>query len=1036
MTVAYGIVMASLYVLKPARNALFLNRFGVDQLPFVLMLVALVGGVAAVGYARLAARFRIARLVRLTFLALIVQLLAFRLLMPLQWSWILYLFYIWVNIYGLMATSLLWLLANAVFDAREARRVFGTIGSGGIAGAILGGLFTGQVARTVGTENLLFVCVGLLIVCLLLLGLLHPNEEEVEGEERTGTEQGVLKTIGGVELLRSLAGMAALMAVVTTIVDVQFNEMADRVFPTKDGKAAFFGSFFAYLSGAAFLFQVLLVPRILTSLGVGAALLFLPVSLAIGSLGLLLIPGLWGGVLGKMGDGTFRYSIHKAAAEILFLPVPAEVKRRTKVFLDTTVDNLATGLGALLILILTSVLGIAYRHLSLVSLALIVTWVLLTLRTRRAYVDAFRVALQQRSLDPSQQTVNIADPAAIEVLNKALESEDEHEVLYALDLLETATRVERMPRLERLVRHPSPAVRVRALSMLLAAHEPSVLPEAIRLLNDESIEVRMEAVHFVCQCGTRPPLTQMQAFLEDPEDDTRAAAAACLAIHHQDEASFNQARQTLEKMLQGERGDAGKRAAAKTLEVIRDPVLQSYLFRLLEDPSPAVVVQAIEVVGVTARPEFAEKLIEKLGDPRFRGYALRALARYGRRALDDLKGLLADEGAPLELKEAGVRVLGMIQHQEAVDLLVQHLEHQDSSMRYEVARALSALREQSPDLHFPEDATRQMLKRETEEYWEISRTLHTCCDPGESGGGAELLRGVLGEHLGHTLERVFLALGVLYEPRDMRIAFLALTGSRRDLRPGALEFLDNVLNPEDRRLVMPLVEEGGRRKTEKLSAVTDPDPAGFLRRFIRGEDVWLRAVAVYTVGLRRLETMRSEIEDALHDRHLLVREAAGFAQQQLLRSVPPEGWKNGRRMIRLEKAVFLHSTDLFAAMPMPELASMAEMIQQVDFAVGEPLLETEKEPETVYLVVSGEVALYWHSRRLLSVRTGEAVALWTSFSRDTQPIRAVAIQESVALALERRELMRLMDIHQEVFRGALRSMVRHYRRLREAGILR
>ena len=43
MTVAYGIVMASLYVLKPARNALFLNRFGIDQLPFVLMLVALVG---------------------------------------------------------------------------------------------------------------------------------------------------------------------------------------------------------------------------------------------------------------------------------------------------------------------------------------------------------------------------------------------------------------------------------------------------------------------------------------------------------------------------------------------------------------------------------------------------------------------------------------------------------------------------------------------------------------------------------------------------------------------------------------------------------------------------------------------------------------------------------------------------------------------------------------------------------------------------------------------------------------------------------
>ena len=40
LTLAYGLVMASLYVLKPARNALFLDQLGVGQLPYVLMLVA------------------------------------------------------------------------------------------------------------------------------------------------------------------------------------------------------------------------------------------------------------------------------------------------------------------------------------------------------------------------------------------------------------------------------------------------------------------------------------------------------------------------------------------------------------------------------------------------------------------------------------------------------------------------------------------------------------------------------------------------------------------------------------------------------------------------------------------------------------------------------------------------------------------------------------------------------------------------------------------------------------------------------------
>ena len=44
ITLAYGLVLASLYLLKPARNALFLDRQGIDELPYVLLLVAAVGG--------------------------------------------------------------------------------------------------------------------------------------------------------------------------------------------------------------------------------------------------------------------------------------------------------------------------------------------------------------------------------------------------------------------------------------------------------------------------------------------------------------------------------------------------------------------------------------------------------------------------------------------------------------------------------------------------------------------------------------------------------------------------------------------------------------------------------------------------------------------------------------------------------------------------------------------------------------------------------------------------------------------------------
>jgi hypothetical protein len=47
------------------------------------------------------------------------------------------------------------------FDAREAKRLFGFIGPGAIAGSIFGGYLTSLLAPYIGSENLLFVCAAL-----------------------------------------------------------------------------------------------------------------------------------------------------------------------------------------------------------------------------------------------------------------------------------------------------------------------------------------------------------------------------------------------------------------------------------------------------------------------------------------------------------------------------------------------------------------------------------------------------------------------------------------------------------------------------------------------------------------------------------------------------------------------------------------------------------------------------------------------------------------------------------------------------------
>ncbi|OGG53265.1 MAG: hypothetical protein A3F84_05145, partial [Candidatus Handelsmanbacteria bacterium RIFCSPLOWO2_12_FULL_64_10] len=802
LTAAFALFMASLYVLKPARNALFLNRFGVGQLPYVLLLVALVGGVAAGINTRFARSVRLDRMILGTFLVLMANLLIFRAILPRGGPWAVYAFYVWVNLYGLTAASLLWLLTNSTFNPREARRLFGLIGTGSIVGVILGGLFTRQVVETVGTENLLLVCVGLLGVCLLLVRRVRPGAGASHREEEAS--DGVLASIARFDLLRLLGITAGLAAVVATVADVQFNDIANRAFPTKDAKTAFFGEFFACLNAFVFLFQLLLTPRILRSLGVGAALLFLPLSLALGSLSVLLIPGLWGGILVKVGDGGFRHSIHKSAAEILFLPVPPGVKQRTKMFMDVTVDNLASGLGALLVLLLTGPLGVAYRHLSLLSLGAIAVWVVLTFRVRRAYVDAFRKAIERRDIDLNDLRMNISEASNVEALRTALGSPNERQVVYALDMLASAKGPKLAPLIRPLLKHPSPAVRRSAVRALQVHGDETLAPDVEALIQDEDPEVRMEAIQFLCRMRGGDPLKRMKGYLEHPDFRVQSAAVGCVAAFGAPEEKALIDERMIRALLS--RPEEIRAQIARVLGALNRPDLRGYLWQVTEDPSSSVVRQAIESVGQIRDREFVPWLLTRLSDKRYRSDARRALVAFGPPILNTLNDALTDETADLSLRRSIPRVLSEIPVQQSVDLLMASLERASLPLKHPLIKALNKLRARHPALRFDGGKVDALLIEETRSYCEILQILHAHREA-RDGAAARLLRKALAEKRDQNLERIFRLLGLRYPPRDIFNAYRGVVSENPAAHANAVEFLDNVLDRDKKRYLFPFLEQ-------------------------------------------------------------------------------------------------------------------------------------------------------------------------------------------------------------------------------------
>ena len=86
--------------------------------------------------------------------------------------WLYPAFYIWIKVFGVLAPAQVWTLANYVLTTREAKRVFGMVGSGAIAGWIFSGFISKTAARDFGTESLL---VGMALSLVISAGLVIPG---------------------------------------------------------------------------------------------------------------------------------------------------------------------------------------------------------------------------------------------------------------------------------------------------------------------------------------------------------------------------------------------------------------------------------------------------------------------------------------------------------------------------------------------------------------------------------------------------------------------------------------------------------------------------------------------------------------------------------------------------------------------------------------------------------------------------------------------------------------------------------------------
>src|SRR5215472_11283510 len=164
----------------------------------------------------------------------------------------------------------------------------------------------------------------------------------------------MMRDIGRVRHLQIIVAMMVVMYLVDTLVEYQFQAMARTGF-RGDQLTAFFGQFYGiYLNGIEFIFQLFVTSLVVRWLGVGGTLHIAPALIGLSSVATIAAPGVASASAVRLTEASTRYTLNKTGMELLYMPLPLELRNRIKAFIDISVDRLSRGLPGVLLVVLTT----------------------------------------------------------------------------------------------------------------------------------------------------------------------------------------------------------------------------------------------------------------------------------------------------------------------------------------------------------------------------------------------------------------------------------------------------------------------------------------------------------------------------------------------------------------------------------------------------------------------------------------------------------------------------------------------------------
>ena len=133
----------------------------------------------------------------------------------------------------------------------------------------------------------------------------------------------------------------------------------------------------------------------------------------------------------------------------------------------------------------------------------------------------------------------------------------------------------------------------------------------------------------------------------------------------------------------------------------------------------------------------------------------------------------------------------------------------------------------------------------------------------------------------------------------------------------------------------------------------------------------------------------------------------------------------------IERVIALEGVELLKNLNPDQLSRIAAIAQEVQLASGKVVLEPDKAPDALYVILDGSVEISQNAQQLTVAKQNDVLGAWALFDSDPAPMTAKTTSDTKLLRISRDDFYDLLSDNMEITAAIFSMLVKRFRQIIE-----